>query len=81
MPYNAVLPLTGDLAAMGLSAQMVLESRHGFHTAVAACGGRRFEEPMAFFSERQQPEGHRSHARAPTPGAPSAPGRDRAPKP
>ncbi|MEU6244004.1 hypothetical protein [Streptomyces sp. NPDC047024] len=43
VPYNAVLLLTGGLAAMGLSAEMVMESRHGFHTAVVACGGRRFE--------------------------------------
>ncbi|MFJ4721976.1 hypothetical protein [Streptomyces luteogriseus] len=43
VPYNAVLLLTGGLAAMGLSAEMTMESRHGFHTAVVACGGRRFE--------------------------------------
>lgn len=43
VPYNAVLLLTGDLAAMGLAAEMTMESRHGFHSAVVACGGRRFE--------------------------------------
>ncbi|MFG2761642.1 hypothetical protein [Streptomyces wuyuanensis] len=43
VPHNAVLLLTGGPAAMGLSAEMVMESRHGFHTAVVACGGRRFE--------------------------------------
>ncbi|WP_338715978.1 hypothetical protein QBW32_49235 (plasmid) [Streptomyces acidiscabies] len=43
VPYTTVLLLTGDLAAMGLSAEMTMESRRGFHTAVVACGGRRFE--------------------------------------
>ncbi|MGR4853915.1 hypothetical protein [Streptomyces sp. LARHCF252] len=42
-PYTTVLLLTGNLAAMGLSAEMRMESRNGFHAAVVACGGRRFE--------------------------------------
>ncbi|MET9078946.1 hypothetical protein ABZX95_44080 [Streptomyces sp. NPDC004232] len=43
VPYTTVLLLTGELAAMGLSAEMTMESRDGFHTALVACGGRRFE--------------------------------------
>lgn len=43
VPYTTVLQLTGGLAAMGLSAEMTMESRNGFHSLVVACGGRRFE--------------------------------------
>ncbi|MEU3480988.1 hypothetical protein ACI2LO_33270 [Streptomyces sp. NPDC033754] len=43
VPYATVLLLTGDLAPMGLSAEVVLESRSGFYTAIVACDGRRFE--------------------------------------
>ncbi|WP_217208857.1 hypothetical protein [Streptomyces sp. AC550_RSS872] len=43
VPHKSVLLLTGDLAAMGLSAEMTMESRDGFRTVVVACGGRRFE--------------------------------------
>ncbi|MEU9274884.1 hypothetical protein [Streptomyces sp. NPDC048341] len=43
VPHKSVLLLTGDLAAVGLSAEMAMESRDGFRTVVVACGGRRFE--------------------------------------
>ncbi|MDN3262879.1 hypothetical protein QWJ26_24345 [Streptomyces sp. CSDS2] len=43
VPYTAVLLLTGELAAMTLSAEMTMESRDGFHEVVVACGGRRFQ--------------------------------------
>ncbi|GAA5083224.1 MULTISPECIES: hypothetical protein [Actinomycetes] len=43
VPHNSILQLTGYLAATGLSAEMTMESRDGFHTVVVAGGGRRFE--------------------------------------
>ncbi|WP_331736670.1 hypothetical protein OG426_55135 (plasmid) [Streptomyces canus] len=43
VPYTTVLLLTGELASMGLSAEMTMESRAGFHALVVACVGRRFQ--------------------------------------
>lgn len=43
VPHKSVLLLTGNLAAMGLAAELTMESRDGFRTVVVACGGRRFE--------------------------------------
>lgn len=43
VPHKSVLRLTGYLAAMGLSAEMTMESRDGFNALVVACGGRRFQ--------------------------------------
>ncbi|MEV3926445.1 MULTISPECIES: hypothetical protein [Actinomycetes] len=43
VPYTTILLLTGSISAAGLSAEMRMESRNGFHAAVVACGGRRFE--------------------------------------
>ncbi|MFE7931312.1 hypothetical protein ACFU6S_21770 [Streptomyces sp. NPDC057456] len=42
VPHKSILRLTGYLAAAGLSAQMMVESRDGFNDMVVACGGRRF---------------------------------------